>query len=167
MSWPMICWQHKQGQPRADQAQTLSRASNNSNISHQLYAGPKQPHLSNPVRFWAVVAWQPIEKFKTPDNQAAAGCSSFKVQQPVEWSGITCPISCRKTGNTGVNSAGGSSIPLHTYTSMKPCLTSDVKVILLNDHHVPEVGVVPKGKDHLAVGPWIAPHLRLLGQEWG
>ena len=80
----------------------------------------------------------------------------------VEWNNV--PYTLQKCREHGVNSTGGSPIPLHTYTSMKPCLTSGVKVILLNDHHVPEVGVVSKGKDHLAAGPWMAPRLHLLGQ---
>ena len=42
-----------------------------------------------------------------------------------------------------------------TLTSPEPCFTSDVKAILINDHCVLEVGVVPKGKDQLEVGPWM------------
>ena len=34
-----------------------------------------------------------------------------------------------------------------TPTIQEPRFTSDVKVILLNDHHVQEVGIVSKGKD--------------------
>ena len=41
----------------------------------------------------------------------------------------------------------------HPHSSpQEPRFSSDVKVILLNDHCVQEVGVVSKGKDQLAVG---------------
>ena len=52
----------------------------------------------------------------------------------------------------------------HPHSSpWEPCFTSDVKVILLNDHGVQEVGVVLKGKDWLAAGLQMAPHLHLPG----
>ena len=52
----------------------------------------------------------------------------------------------------------------HPHSSpWEPRFTGDVKVILLNDHHVPEVGVVPKGKDQLAAGRWMSLHLHLPG----
>ena len=45
----------------------------------------------------------------------------------------------------------------HPHSSpQEPRFTSDVKVILLNDHCVQEVGVGPKLKDQLAVGPGMA-----------
>ena len=52
----------------------------------------------------------------------------------------------------------------HPHSSpWEPRVTSDVKVILLNDHGVQEVGVVLKGKDQLAAGLQMAPHLHLPG----
>ena len=54
-----------------------------------------------------------------------------------------------------------------TLTTLEPRFTSDVKVILLNDHRVPQVGVVPKGKDQLAAGPCMVLHLPLPGEGQG
>ena len=52
----------------------------------------------------------------------------------------------------------------HPHSSpQEPRFISDVKVILLNDHGVQEVGVDLKGKDQLAVGLQMAPHLHLPG----
>ena len=52
----------------------------------------------------------------------------------------------------------------HPHSSpWEPRFTGDVKVILLNDHGVQEVGVVLKGKDQLAGGLQMVPHLHLPG----
>ena len=83
----------------------------------------------------------PAEKVKAPGVHAAAGCSPFKVPEPVDRSGTTCPIPYRETGEMGVDPTGGQSTTLHTHTSpQEPRFTSDVKVILLNGHCVQEVG---------------------------
>ena len=54
-----------------------------------------------------------------------------------------------------------------TFTTPGDTLTSDVKVTLLNEHHVPEVQVVPKGEDQIAAGPWMLLHLHLPAQGGG
>ena len=44
---------------------------------------------------------------------------------------------------------------------------SDVKVVFLNDHCLPQVGVVPKGKYQLAARPGMAQLLHISGQGRG
>ena len=51
-----------------------------------------------------------------------------------------------------------------TLTTLGAMFTRDVKVILLNDHHVLEVVVVPKRKDQLAEGLSMVLHLHVPAQ---
>ena len=93
----------------------------------------------------------------------AGGCP-FKVPEPGDWSGMTCPVPCGKTGDWGGLHRWIIYMLAHPHSSpWEPRVTSDVKVILLNDHGVQEVGVVLKGKDQLAAGLQMAPHLHLPG----
>ena len=67
-----------------------------------------------------------------------------------------------------VNGCGSHRWIIHTLahphsSPREPCFTNNVKVTILSDHCAQEVGVVLKGEDHLAVGPWMALQLHLPG----
>ena len=87
--------------------------------------------LSNPVRPWAVAVRQPVEEVKAGGVLPATGGSQFIIPEPLDWSVTRRPIS------------------------------SDAKVLLLNDRVVPEVGVVPKKTHQLAAVPGMAQFLHL------
>ena len=82
----------------------------------------------------------------------------------MDWSGKNALYPAERQGTQGqILQVDYESPYILTLTSHKPHFTSDIKVILLNDYRVPEVGVVPNGKDQLAAGSWMAPHLYLPG----
>ena len=81
----------------------------------------------------------------------------------LEWNGMPCSLG-KDRGDWGGLHRWIIYMLAHPHSSpWEPRVTSDVKVILLNAHGVQEVGVVLKGKDQLAAGLQMAPHLHLPG----
>ena len=97
---------------------------------------------------------QPVKEVQAAGVQCMAGYFPSINTEPVEWRGGMCPMSQRRTGETGKIQVGGASTSLSQPRTQprEPGCTSDAKVVLLNDLSVPEVRVVPKEKYQLSAG---------------
>ena len=116
--------------------------------------GPERPHLCNPVLSSTVVAQEPVEDVQAAGVQPEAGSSPSIVTEPMDWRRRTCPISWRRTGETGKIQVGGASAPSPTHPHHPgsqvipgmPRWYSLMITLFLKD------GVVPKGRYQLAAG---------------
>lgn len=68
-----------------------------SHLGYLCYS-PARSHLSNLVRFCQVVVRKPAEEVETAVMVPAAVGLTLIILMPLNWSGMRCPVFCRKTG---------------------------------------------------------------------
>lgn len=108
---------------------------------------------------------------------SAAGSSTFLIAEPLRWSGTERLIAYgerRCEGGTSCPTPKPTPLPscikrMHSGPCPTPCRdptpTSNVQVILLSDHCIPKVRVVPKGKHQPAAVFGMDHFLHLQGKE--
>ncbi|XP_065772320.1 uncharacterized protein [Muntiacus reevesi] len=109
----------------------------------------------NPLPSHRVVVQQPVENVQAAGVQPEAGSSPSIVREPVDSRGNTCPVSWRRTVDSGKKiqlggtSAPSPSHPHHPGSQVVPAIAKWYSLMItmfLKD------GVVPKGQYQLAAG---------------
>lgn len=128
---------------------------------------PERTHLSNPTGSGEVVVRKPGEEVKTAAVVSAAIGLNFIILAPLNWSGMRSPVFYRQRiiweggWNTLALIHPPSSFP---YPSWEPPVTCDVHEILLANHFILEVGVIPKEQHDLAEMNGMLRFFHLSGQ---
>lgn len=120
---------------------------------------------------------QPVEEGKAAGIVSVAGSSTFLIAEPLHWSGTKRLVAYgerRCEGGTSCPTPKPTPLTLryktHAQRSLPhtipgPTPTSKVQVILLSDHRIPKVRVVPKRKYQPAAVFGMAHFFHLQGKE--